>query len=134
MLVKWTDKCLLNIDKIDQQHEAFFNLWNKEMEHANTQDSIQMSEVIEKLEDYIKAHFRTEEELMEKSGYVDIDKHIKQHRYLIQKVDDLKQELNYNNPLVHEKTAFFMKKWFLNHIIHEDKKYQETVLEYLKDK
>ena len=134
MLDKWTDKCLLNIDKIDQQHKAFFNLWNTEMEQVDTQDRIQMTQVIEKLEDYIKAHFREEEELMEKSGYNDIEKHIDQHKYLIQKVDDLKQEINYNNPLIYEKTAVFMKKWFLNHIIQTDKKYQETVLEYLKNK
>ena len=130
----WTDKYLLNIDRIDQQHKDFFELWNKEIKQVDIQDHAQMAYVIEKLEDYLKDHIKYEEELMRKSDYKDIEKHIAQHKFFIQKIDNLKQELSYNNPLLFEKTAIFMKKWFLSHIIQSDKKYQETAKEYLKNK
>jgi len=128
----WTDKYLLNIDRIDQQHRAFFDLWHKEINQVDMQDHTQLAYVIEKLEDYSKDHFKYEEELLRKSNYKDIEKHIDQHKFFIQKVDNLKQELSYSNPLVFEKTSVFMKKWFLSHIIQSDKKYQETATEYLK--
>ena len=130
----WTDKYLLNIDQIDQQHKAFFELWDKEIKQVDMQDHIQLACVIEKLEDYLKNHFKYEEEMLRKSDYKDIENHIAQHKFFIQKVDNLKQELDYSNPLLFEKTAVFMKKWFLSHIIHSDKKYQETATEYLKHK
>lgn len=128
----WTDKYLLNIDQIDQQHKVFFELWDKEIKQVNMQDHIQLTCVIEKLVDYSKSHFKYEEEMLREIDYKDIEKHIAQHKFFIQKVNNLKQELNYNNPLLFEKTAVFMKKWFLNHIIQSDKKYQETATEYLK--
>lgn len=130
----WTDKYLLNIDKIDQQHRVFFELWDKEMKQADLEDHLQMATVIEKLENYLKEHFKYEIELLRKSNYEDIDNHIEQHKFFIQKVNNLKQELNYNNPLLFEKTALFMKKWFLNHIIQSDRKYQETALGYFRHK
>ena len=130
----WTDKYLLDIDQIDQQHKVFFELWDKEINQVDMQDHSQLAGVIEKLEDYLKYHFKYEEEMLQKSDYKDIEKHIAQHKFFIQKVDNLKQELNYSNPLLLEKTTVFMKKWFLNHIIQSDKKFQETVVEYLSDK
>lgn len=130
----WEDKYLLNIDKIDQQHRVFFELWDKEMKQADLEDHLQMATVIEKLENYLKEHFKYEIELLRKSNYEEINNHIEQHNFFIQKVNNLKQELNYNNPLLFEKTALFMKKWFLNHIIQSDRKYQDITLKYLKHK
>ncbi len=128
----WTKRYLLNIDKIDEQHKVFFDLWDKEINQAEPQDHTQLSLVIEKLEDYLKKHIKYEEAILRKSNYKDIESHITQHQFFIQKIDTLKQELTYNNPLLFEKITVFMKKWFLNHIIHTDSKYQETVIAYQK--
>jgi len=131
---KWEDSYLLNINSIDEQHRAFFELCNKEINQVNSQDKDQLTLLLEKLTDYLKSHFKHEEELLKKSGYKDLENHIKQHKFFIQKVDSLKQELDYNNPVLNEKITSFMKKWFLNHIIQSDKEYQKTVTKYLKDK
>jgi len=130
----WEDRYLLNINSIDEQHRAFFELCNKEINQVNSQDKDQLTLLLEKLTDYLKSHFKHEEELLKKSGYKDLENHIKQHKFFIQKVDSLKQELDYNNPVLNEKITSFMKKWFLNHIIQSDKEYQKTVTKYLKDK
>ena len=130
----WEDRYLLNINSIDEQHKAFFELCNKEIHQINPQNNNHLTLVIEKLTDYLKSHFKHEEELLKKSGYKDLENHIKQHKFFIQKVDSLKQELDYNNPVLNEKITSFMKKWFLNHIIQSDKEYQKTVTKYLKDK
>lgn len=130
----WTDKYLLNIDLIDQQHKVFFELMDKEIKQVDIQDYEQLASVIEKLEDYCIYHFKSEEEIMRKSGYKDIEVQIAQHKFFIQKIDILKQELNYSNPLLFEKITGFMKRWFLSHIIQSDKKFQDTVTEYLNDK
>lgn len=129
----WTTKYLLNIDKIDKQHRVFFELWDKEVNHVDMQDDTQLIFVIEKLEDYLKGHLRYEEAILRKSQYKDLDNHIAEHQFFIQKIDTFKQELTYHNPLLFEKATLFMKKWFLSHILQSDRRYRETVNEYQKN-
>ena len=128
----WSDKLILNIHDIDLQHKGFFELWDKEFKQLGVTNETQLAFILEKLENYIKDHFTAEENLLIKSGYIDLENHIIQHQFFIQKINEMKLELNYKNALLFEKIALFMKKWFLSHIMQFDKKYQETVLSYLK--
>lgn len=123
----WSDKYLIGIDEIDEQHRGFFELWDKECKQPDMQNPEKLAPIIEKLEDYIKTHFSYEEKLLEKAGYDHIENHKKQHRFFIQKVDEMKQELTYENPLLFEKSVTFIKKWFLSHIMQSDKDYAEIV-------
>lgn len=128
----WSTKFILNIPEIDSQHNGFFELWDKELKLIDASNEDQLVFIIEKMENYIKDHFTAEENLLIKSGYIDLENHIIQHQIFIQKINEMKLELNYKNALLFEKIALFMKKWFLSHIMQFDKKYQETVLSYLK--
>ena len=128
----WSDKYLLNIENIDEQHRGFFELWDKECRQADLKDWEKLSAIIEKLENYIKEHFLYEEEMLKNSDYHDIEDHIAQHNFYIQKVDEMKLEFNYTNPLLFEKIAGFMKKWFLGHINQSDRNYQEAVNTYIR--
>jgi len=127
----WTDKYLLNIDAIDKQHKVFFELWDKECREADLNNNEQLSEIIHKLEDYITNHFSTEEKILINSGFKEVNNHINQHKYFIQKVNEMKMEQKYMNALLFEKISAFIKKWFLNHIMQTDKTYQKTVQSYL---
>lgn len=124
----WTYKYLLNIEEIDKQHRTFFELWDKECPLTDNKNLEILLKIVEKLEDYIKIHFLYEENLLEKLKYDELENHKAEHNFFVQKVDEMKQEIKYSNPLTFKKIADFMKKWFLSHIIVSDKKYQETVL------
>jgi len=126
----WSTKFILNIPEIDSQHNGFFELWDKELKLIDASNEDQLVFIIEKMENYIKDHFTAEENLLIKSGYIDLENHIIQHQFFIQKINENETELNYKNALLFEKIALFMKKWFLSHIMQFDKKYQETVLSY----
>lgn len=128
----WSTKFILNIPEIDSQHNGFFELWDKELKLIDASNEDQLVFIIEKMENYIKDHFTAEENLLIKSGYIDLENHIIQHQFFIQKINEMKLELNYKNALLFEKIALFMKKWFLSHIMQFDKKYQETVLSYIR--
>ena len=128
----WSTKFILNIPEIDSQHNGFFELWDKELKLIDASNEDQLVFIIEKMENYIKDHFTAEEDLLIKSGYIDIENHIIQHQFFIQKINEMKLELNYKNALLFEKIALFMKKWFLSHIMQFDKKYQETVLSNIR--
>jgi hemerythrin-like metal-binding protein len=127
-----TNKYLLNIKSIDEQHRLFIELLEEELRSKNKLDSANLIDAINQLEDYVKSHFNTEELLLEKSGYSDLESHRAQHLFFIHKVDEMKMELTYNNPLLYDKLIEFMKKWFLAHILNTDKRYLATVNNYLQ--
>ncbi|MGE0090620.1 MAG: bacteriohemerythrin [Bacteroidales bacterium] len=128
----WNDKYLLNISIIDNQHRGFFTLLDEELSRIENPTQKQMIELLDKLENYLWNHFSEEERLLEKSGYKDLALHKQQHLYFIQKVNEMKLELSYKNQLLYNNLIDFMKKWFLAHILHLDKKYQEIVLDYIQ--
>jgi len=129
----WTDSYLLGISEIDKQHRGFFELWENECRNADLNNYDQLKSIIDKLESYILEHFKTEEELLRKSGYADIESHIAQHGFFIQKVSEMKLELNYKNTLLFEKLTMFIKKWFISHIMQTDRKYRDEVIIYLSE-
>ena len=94
-------------------------------------DRAEMALMLEQLNDYINNHFRHEQELMKQAQYPDLESHLAKHIFFIQKVQEMKQEYSYMNPLLYEKITIFMKKWFLSHIMSSDRKYQEYVINYL---
>lgn len=129
----WSDKYLLNIENIDEQHRGFFELWDKECRNVDDMDWEKLSAIIVKLEDYIKQHFLAEEEILKNSNYPDLENHIAQHEFFIKKIDEMKQELSYRNTLLFEKISVFMKKWFLGHINQSDRSYKDNVIGYLAE-
>ena len=125
----WSDKYLLGITDIDEQHRGFFELFNHKP--LSEMDRDEMALMLTQLNNYIKNHFKQEQELMKKSKYPDFENHLAEHKFFVQKITEMNQEFNYMNPLLYEKITIFMKKWFLSHIMASDKKYQEHVINYL---
>ena len=128
----WNTKYQLNIPVIDEQHKGFVELWEQEYKRADTNNQEKLFSLIEKLEKYLVNHFKTEEELMKKSGYEDIESHIRQHEFFIEKVEEMKQDFQYGNTMLFEKLMMFMKKWFFVHILQTDKGYQKSIETYFR--
>ncbi len=129
----WENKYLLNIEIIDEQHRGFFKIIENEIKDGDNNNK-DLSKFILFLENYLNEHFNTEERLLELSGYDDIENHKAQHIYFIDRINKMKLELDYNNPMLYKKLIDFMKKWFLSHILNTDKKYGDTVVNYLQNK
>lgn len=129
----WSEMYQIGIKRIDEQHRGFFELWDKELKNADMDDSVCLSCILKKLEKYITDHFTFEENMMKESGYKDAQKHMAMHKYFIQRVNEMKLEFKYMNPLLFEKVTDFMKKWLLHHIMQVDKKCKETFVNYYNE-
>ena len=53
---QWSDKYLLGINEIDEQHRGFFELCNHKP--LSEMDRAEMALMLEQLNDYIQNHFR----------------------------------------------------------------------------
>ncbi len=128
--IGWKDQLMLDIPAIDEQHAGFFRLLeemtilDRKKGKATRQKSML---IIHRLEDYLKNHFKAEEDLMKKAGYANLDMHVAQHQFFIKKVEEFKHELSFDSTFLLEKLIDFMKKWFLSHIMHTDYLYKEEV-------
>lgn len=130
MAVQWRQDLEIGIDKIDKQHQELFNRTGQLLDACNVgKGKEEVGKLIDFLEDYVKIHFKDEEELQRKHGYPDYKQHKEMHDNFIAEVRGLKERLN-------EKGSSLLliidinKKvidWLINHIGKTDKELSKYI-------
>lgn len=129
ILIAWKDDYNLNFNRIDQQHRKLIDLLNIVYNSLTNKEKDNIVEdVISDLLDYTFIHFREEEKHFMEFNYKDGPEHIAEHEFFIDKVKWLQADHASNEPGVKEDVVVFLQKWFINHIMHSDKKYQECFI------
>ena len=82
-----------------------------------------LNKVFDQLFDYTKKHFSTEELMLYKYAYTDIEQHKIEHKKFIDKLEELKSDFENNKVTISLEVLNFLKDWLLNHIQISDKKY-----------
>lgn len=123
----WSDNFSLNIPVIDNQHQKFFEIFEKVSNGYEYKTSEELDALIGELEDYLEFHFKEEEKLMRESGYEWYEAHKKQHTFFINRIEEMRNEFDYLNPMLFDKIRVFIKKWFVSHILHKDFDYKDSV-------
>jgi len=126
--IKWDNKIDTGIPWIDNQHKKLLERLNVLL-NAVVHDKgfEETGKSITFLKEYTKAHFGTEESLMQKHKFPGRETQKKQHKYFIEKmdkyVDDYAQGGASKELAV--KVAKELWEWFKNHITQEDIKFGE---------
>lgn len=133
----WNSRFEMGIPILDEQHKTLFGIYQEldELQHldpALVNEKIQ--DVIQRLQDYTLSHFNTEENLLREASYQDLEKQVHSHATFIRLSNQFNIELSYLNPLILENMVIFIKKWLFSHILKEDRKYMECVVQYLQTK
>ena len=123
LYIIWSEQNTLGIPIIDEQHRGIVSTINSLYYLSKTTvDAKQFLEpILITLEQYTKIHFQTENQLMKEAEYPDLDKHLLLHGDLYKKTMQFSVETNKNLDLI--EVLRFLKGWWLDHIIIEDKKY-----------
>lgn len=131
LYIVWKDDSKnLGIPIIDEQHRALVSIINslyffiKEKKGCDV-----LAPIMKMLEQYTKIHFQTEEYLLRKACYPELDKHLALHKELIDKMDQIGCEASMRHDP--EMVLTFLKDWWLGHIRKEDIKYVTTIKERL---
>lgn len=69
---------------------------------------------------YTDYHFKTEEAFFEKYSYTEIEEHKKIHKSFVDKVVEVKEGPDSEKVTVSYDVMNFLRKWLLEHILHED--------------
>jgi len=129
-LIVWHDKLVTGIGKIDEQHQILVNLLNEANIKLTPNNNAKfLEEITRNLLSYALYHFETEEELMQKYGYIeDSDAHIRQHRSFSAKVVAVRNDIKTGIPISREDLLSFLNSWLINHILNTDKQFAAFLL------
>ena len=129
-LVTWNDTYLVGNEQIDEQHKGLVKMTNEfyaGVQMGGVMAKVFFMKTIQGAVQYVKTHFATEEEIMEKAGYPQYEEHKKQHEDFVAEVAEQVQIfVKEDNP----NPAGFVKylmDWVLHHIAESDKKYMPFI-------
>ena len=121
---KWKDGFNVGIAEIDEQHRSFLDCLNDCNALISSRKGASIDQcIIDRLRAYAAMHFKFEESLMEGRCYPEIEQQRKMHKYFESQVDELQSSLSAQGGRSLESVLSFLRDWFLNHVIDEDKKF-----------
>jgi hemerythrin-like metal-binding protein len=125
--IAWNDDYSVNVREIDSQHKKLVVLISKltEMKEGVKSAESDFGPILDELVKYTVYHFSFEESLFAKYSYPETRTHIRTHTDLIEQVKKYITEFNAKGNINGSDLIEFLKRWLLDHIMGDDKKYGE---------
>lgn len=125
----WKKDYEMNVPEVDKQHKYLFELGNKITNLVFSENNSvlpgEISTILTELMNYANYHFKCEEEVMEKHGFVHFRTHKNEHSYFIKTLERIAGADK--DPIDKEtlsKLLDFIYLWITNHILKSDMKYK----------
>lgn len=120
--IKWEKKYEIGHERIDFEHQIFVDLIAK-IDNAvkSEKDKNYIERLLNELQAYATFHFISEENIMYSINYPDFEIHKQHHNELLDKYNQKLMEIDMDEQKV-EDLIIFLKNWFVNHTLNEDKK------------
>lgn len=126
--VEWTEKYSVGNPLVDAYHHIFFQMVEEFRVALHEQSAAAMADRIAFLVDYTLMHFDSEEKLMAKVGYPDLEAHQEQHRQFREKMQDLHRRYQADGEAVSaEELLVLVQNWFSQHILGTDMEFKPYV-------
>ncbi len=120
-MVRWSSRYSVGIPAVDTQHKEIFKLVDEFSRAVKNNEELDMTFLIARLEVYSLYHFTSEEHLMRKYGYPEIDEHLREHKKFRRKILAVKGSAV--TPETLKDLLAFLENWLKTHIIEMDHKY-----------
>ncbi|MDR2158831.1 MAG: hemerythrin family protein [Treponema sp.] len=122
--IAWDDRYLVDVQIIDDQHRELIKQFNEFYSGCkkSAEPAAFFSNNIHGLMNYIRFHFSTEEEFLEKIHYPDIAAHKMQHRIFIADILKRIDTLGPGRPGI-DTTIDYFRDWIITHFSLIDRKY-----------
>ena len=122
--IDWDPGLSVDIEEIDELQKKMFALLNvlidlKEKGAGEKEISTMVAEITE----YSRYYFSKEEEYLKKSGYPELNLHIKEHRQFIKTTINLRREVSEDNKNLTYKIIKELRDWLVDHVITSDLMY-----------
>ena len=129
--IDWSANFNIEIDSIDQQHKKLAEIINTlydAMKQGKGQQ--ELNHTFAELARYTQNHFKYEEDLFDKFGYLQAMSHKKEHTDLLNKVALYAEHYQNGKIMMSLEVMDFLKSWLMNHILVTDKAYSAFLKEH----
>ena len=122
----WDESYDVKVERFNDQHKHLFQIV-KDLYAAmeNKDDRLALAQIINNLIRYSREHFTEEEVALLNTQYPTYEKHRKQHKAFIDKIEQFAADYNSGQHLLHFDILLFLKNWVLQHILVADKAFGE---------
>lgn len=120
--LSWKDDYRLGIDTYDQQHKNLFTISNKLISAVVNNESKEIIlAVLDQLQTDTASHFKDEQNYLEKRNCAFIERHIKEHNYLLDQLRKKAAAFEAKNISAYDFISFICNDLITKHILGEDK-------------
>ena len=121
MSLVWREQLSVGNDSIDSDHKHLIEIVNLAEHSLLAKSRAELTSALAQLLQYSKVHFSREEKFANAVGYPDVAVMHASHEALIEKLQQITQELDGNlKTSVVEGFVTFLREWLVNHVIKED--------------
>ena len=126
----WKDDYATGIVVIDEQHKKLVDMTTilEDATKAHEEMTYETGKILKDLVDYVKVHFRDEEEVMKKISFPEYSRHVELHKKLVNEVRDILLVLKKGGRINNKELLIFLQRWLVEHILTEDKKIGQYLL------
>jgi hemerythrin-like metal-binding protein len=128
--IVWQEEYNIGIEVMDYHHKTLLDLINglyNELEKS-AHNPLTITDLVEKLIDYTRYHFATEENLIQQFGYPETEAHHRYHDNFVAKIESAANRLANQSELEGYELVGYLTNWLLEHIMKQDKKYAAHIL------
>jgi hemerythrin len=126
-LIVWNQQLSVGVASIDDQHKNLVTLLNQLHDGMIAGKGKEvLGDVLKGLAEYTRTHFKFEEDIFARTGYLDAVAHKKEHTELLQSVIEIQKKYNVSGPSVLTiQVMNFLKDWLTKHIQGTDMRYSK---------
>jgi hemerythrin len=109
---------------MDDQHGILMDTMNElrlAMSHGSSRE--QMNELLNRLIEFMRMHFWSEEQLLEQTGFPGLAEHRLEHEKLLAQVRESAHRALHNENVGMRPLLAFLRDWYLEHIEGLDQEY-----------
>lgn len=127
----WSSRYSVGVTECDEQHKLLIEMLNDLYGIIKEeQGSEAIEQIIDRLTDYTKLHFSTEETLLARHNYPDLAAHKKEHEALAARVLMFKEQLKHGGVSTALELGQFLRDWLSEHLLGVDMKYGRFLNEH----
>lgn len=121
MTLEWREQLSVGNNVIDADHKHLIKIINRIESNLAAKDFGDLKNSLDSLSQYSRTHFAAEEKIARAVGYEHGTRLHESHQALLEKLDQLKQDLAQDwTPALVESFTILLRDWLINHVIKED--------------
>jgi hemerythrin-like metal-binding protein len=119
----WRDEYAVGVAQIDEQHRRLIEMIASFYEALATREKTQqaLGDLLAGLLEYTRYHFSTEEGLMQRTSYPQLEAHKREHAGFVTKVSDMEERFVRGRLVLSLEATVFVREWLSRHILVVDK-------------